>query len=46
MIGGLGASRVRDLFRDAKQMRPCIMFIDEIDAVGRKRAASGASQGQ
>jgi len=36
---GVGASRVRDLFRQAKQKAPCIVFIDEIDAVGRQRGA-------
>ena len=36
---GVGASRVRDLFEQAKKQRPCIVFIDEIDAVGRKRGA-------
>ena len=37
MFVGVGASRVRDLFRQAKQKAPCIVFIDEIDAVGRAR---------
>lgn len=36
---GVGASRVRDLFEQAKRSKPCIVFIDEIDAVGRKRGA-------
>ncbi|MDH5257784.1 MAG: ATP-dependent zinc metalloprotease FtsH [Gammaproteobacteria bacterium] len=39
MFVGVGASRVRDLFTEAKKQAPCIVFIDEIDAVGRKRGS-------
>ena len=39
MFVGVGASRVRDMFEQAKTRSPCIVFIDEIDAVGRKRGA-------
>src|SRR5438094_5992846 len=39
MFVGVGASRVRDLFEQAKQAAPCIVFMDEIDAVGRHRGA-------
>ena len=39
MFVGVGASRVRDMFAEAKKNHPCIVFIDEIDAVGRKRGA-------
>lgn len=45
MFVGIGASRVRDMFENSRKFSPCIVFIDEIDAVGRKRGSSGVSGG-
>ena len=45
MFVGVGASRVRDLFEEAKKNAPCIVFIDEIDTIGKKRDGSGMGGG-
>ncbi len=42
MFVGVGAARVRDLFQEAKKIAPCIVFIDELDAIGKTRAQAGA----
>jgi len=45
MFAGVGAARVRDLFSQARKRAPCIVYIDEIDAIGKKRRSSSAAQG-
>merc|ERR1719261_1460278 len=45
MFVGVGPARVRDLFKQAKEMQPCIVFIDEIDAVGKARGRGNAMGG-
>ena len=46
MFVGVGASRMRDMFAEAKKRAPCIIFIDEIDSIGQKRTGAGALGGQ
>ncbi len=46
MFAGLGASRVRKLFEKAKKVAPCIVFIDEIDAIGSRRTSSGGAESE
>ena len=46
MFAGLGASRVRKLFEKAKRVSPCIVFIDEIDAIGARRNSSGGAESE
>ncbi len=46
MFVGVGASRVRRIFAQARKSAPCIVFVDEIDAVGRRRGDAGYNHGQ
>ena len=46
MFAGLGASRVRKLFERAKKISPCIIFIDEIDAIGSRRASNNGADSE
>lgn len=44
-IVGLGAARVRDLFKRARVAAPCVIFVDELDALGLRRSSAGRVQG-
>ncbi len=46
MFAGLGASRVRKLFEKAKKIAPCIVFIDEIDAIGSRRTSNSGAESE